>query len=274
MLNRVSDGYFRTMGVAITAGRDFDWIGREPRQSAIVNDAFAAKYLSGRSALGQPLRMSVRGHPSVEIVGVVANSRHTSLRDAVEPTVFVPMLPEDEPWIEINIRSQIPETQVHAAVLEIMSELAPGASVEFRSIETGFRYAAARDRVIAALAGSFAALALLLSAIGLYGVMSHQVIRRRQEFGVRVAIGAAPGSVTALILKQAACIIGLGVAVGLAGALASGRLIAALLFDVTPSDPASIAIAAAFLSAVTVLAGLIPARRAARVDPMIALREE
>ncbi|HTH24319.1 MAG TPA: ABC transporter permease [Vicinamibacterales bacterium] len=274
MLNRVSDGYFRTMGVAVTAGRDFDWIGREPRQSAIVNDAFAAKYLSGRSALGQPLRMSVRGHPSVEIVGVVANSRHTSLRDAVEPTVFVPMLPEDEPWIEINIRSRIPETQVHAAVLEIMSELAPGASVEFRSIETGFRYAAARDRVIAALAGSFAALALLLSAIGLYGVMSHQVIRRRQEFGVRVAIGAAPGSVTALILKQAAWIIGLGVAVGLAGALASGRLIAALLFDVTPSDPASIAIAAAFLSAVTVLAGLIPARRAARVDPMIALREE
>ena len=274
MLNRVSDGYFRTMGVAVTAGRDFDWIGREPRQSAIVNDAFAAKYLSGRSALGQPLRMSVRGHPSVEIVGVVANSRHTSLRDAVEPTVFVPMLPEDEPWIEINIRSQIPETQVHAAVLGIMSELAPGASVEFRSIETGFRYAAARDRVIAALAGSFAALALLLSAIGLYGVMSHQVIRRRQEFGVRVAIGAAPGSVTALILKQAAWIIGLGVAMGLAGALASGRLIAALLFDVTPSDPASIAIAAAFLSAVTVLAGLIPARRAARVDPMIALREE
>ena len=274
MLNRVSDGYFRTIGVAVTAGRDFEWIGREPRQSAIVNDAFAAKYLSGRSALGQPLRLSVRGHPSVEIVGVVANSRHTSLRDAVEPTVFVPMLPEDEPWIEIDIRSQIPETQVHAAVLGIMSELAPGASVEFRSIETGFRYAAARDRVIAALAGSFAALALLLSAIGLYGVMSHQVIRRRQEFGVRVAIGAAPASVTALILRQAMWIIGIGVAVGLAGALVSGRMIAALLFDVTPTDPASIAIAAVFLSAVTVLAGLIPARRAARVDPMVALREE
>jgi ABC-type antimicrobial peptide transport system permease subunit len=159
-------------------------------------------------------------------------------------------------------------------VLGIVSELAPGVGVEFRSVETGFRYASARDRVIASLAGSFAALALLLSAIGLYGVMSHQVIRRRQEFGVRVAIGAAPASVMALILKQAAWIIGIGVAVGLAGALASGRMIAALLFDVAPNDPASIAIAAAFLSVVTVLAGLIPARRAARVDPMVALREE
>lgn len=274
MLNRVSDGYFRTMGAAVVAGRDFDWIGREPRQSAMVNEAFVARHLGGGPAVGQSLRLSVRAHPRVEIVGVVANSRHTSLRDAIEPTVFVPMLPEDEPWIEINIRSQIPETQVRAAVLGIMSELAPGVSVEFRSIETGFRYAAARDRVIAWLAGGFAALALLLSAIGLYGVMSHQVIRRRQEFGVRVAIGAAPGSVTALILRQAGWIVGAGVAAGLAGAIASGRLITALLYDVTPTDPASIAIAAAFLGGVTMLAGLIPARRAARTDPMVALREE
>jgi putative ABC transport system permease protein len=273
-LNRISDGYFRTMGVAMTAGRDFDWIGREPRQSAIVNEAFEARHFGGQSAIGQSLRLSVRGHPRVEIVGVAANSRHTSLRESVEPTVFVPMLPEDEPWIEIDVRSEIPERQVQAAVLDIMSTLAPGASVEFRSIETGFRYASARDRVIAWLAGGFAGLALLLSAIGLYGVMTHQVLRRRQEFGVRVAIGAAPGSVTALILKQAGWIIGVGLLAGLAGALASGRLIAALLFDMAPTDPTSIAIAAAFLAAVTILAGLIPARRAARIDPMVALREE
>ena len=138
--------------------------------------------------------------------------------------MFLPLLPEDEPWLEINIRSQIPDAQIRAAVLGIMSELAPGAGVEFRSIETGFRYAASRDRVIAWLAGGFAALALLLSAIGLYGVMSHQVIRRRQEFGVRVAIGAAPGSVTTLIVRQAAWIIGAGVGAGLIGALGAGRV--------------------------------------------------
>lgn len=273
-LTRVSDGYFRTMGVAVTAGRDFDWIAREPRQSAIVNEAFAARYLGGRPAIGQPLRLSLRAHPRVEIVGVVANSRHTSLRHAIEPIVFVPMLPEDEPWIEITVRSALPVTQVHAAVLAVVAELAPGVSVEFRSIDAGFVYAAARDRAIAWLAGGFAALALLLSAIGLYGVMAHQVIRRRQEFGVRIAIGAPPASVTSLMLRQASIIIGAGIAAGIAGALASGRLIASLLYDVTPTDPLTIAAAGVLLSVVTVIAGLIPARRAARVDPMTVLREE
>jgi ABC-type antimicrobial peptide transport system permease subunit len=128
--------------------------------------------------------------------------------------------------------------------------------------------------VIAWLAGGFAALALLLSAIGLYGVMSHQVIRRRQEFGVRMAIGAAPSSVMRMIVRQSAIVIGIGLMVGLAGALASGRLIAALLYGVTPTDPVSIAAAAVFLSVITTVAGLIPARRAAHVDPMIALRED
>jgi putative ABC transport system permease protein len=273
-LNRISDGHFRTLGIALKAGRDFDVIGREPRQSAIVNEAFVTRYLAGQPPIGRRMRLSMRDHKQVEIVGVVANSRHTSLRDPVAPVVFLPVLPESPSWIEINIRSQIPEAQVHAAVLAIMDDTASGASVEFRSIETGFRNAAARDRVIASLAGGFAALALLLSAIGLYGVMSHQVIRRRQEFGVRVAIGAEPASVTRLILRQAAGIIGIGVAVGLAMALASGRVIEALLFDISPADPASTAAAIVFLSGVTVLAGLIPARRAARVDPMVALREE
>ena len=273
-LNRISDGYFRTMGVAIRSGRDFEWIGRESKQSAIANEAFVTQHLGGRPAIGERLRLGVRAHANVEIVGVAANARHTSLRAGVAPALFVPMLPEDEPWIEINVRSQIPERQLHAAVLDIVSSLAPGASVEFRSIEPGVRDAAARDRVIAWLAGGFAILALLLSAIGLYGVMSHQVWCRRQEFGVRVAIGAAPGSVTAIILKQAGLIIAIGLLVGLAGSLAAGRSIAALLYDVTPADPAAIAVAAVSLGGVTVMAALIPARRAARIDPMTALREE
>jgi putative ABC transport system permease protein len=272
--NRIGDGYFRTLGIALIAGRDFDEAGREPRQSAIVNEAFASRYLAGRTPIGQALRLNMRNHHQVEVVGIVANSLHTSLRDAVAPAIFVPALPEDEPWIEINIRSQIAAREVQAAVLRIMSEVAPDASVEFRSIETGIRNAAARDRVIAWLAAGFALLAVLLSAIGLYGVMSDQVFRRRQEFGVRVAVGAAPASVTRLILRQAGLIIAAGLIVGLAGAVASSRLIAALLYQVSPTDPISIAAAAIFLSVVTLLAGWIPARRASRIDPMAALREE
>ena len=274
VLNRISDGYFRTLGIALRAGRDFEWIGREPRQSAIVNEAFVSKHLAGRAPIGQPIRLGLRGRTDVQIVGVAANTRQMSLREPVEPTLFLPFVPEDEPWIEINVRSTLSPTQVHATMLDLMAELAPGASVEFRTIEAGIARAAARDRVIAWLAAGFAVLAILLSAIGLYGVMSYQVTRRRQEFGVRMAIGAAPASVTKLILRQAGLIIAVGLILGLAGALASGRLIAALLYDVSPTDPLSIAAAAVLLSAVTVLAGFIPARRAARIDPMTALREE
>jgi ABC-type antimicrobial peptide transport system permease subunit len=128
--------------------------------------------------------------------------------------------------------------------------------------------------VIAALATGLAVLALLLAAIGLYGVMSHQVIRRRQEFGIRVAVGAAPRSVTNLILARATSMIAIGVGTGIAASLASGRVIAALLFDVTPADPLTIAAVTLLLSAVSIAAALIPARRAARIDPMTALREE
>ena len=273
-LNRISDGYFRTMGIAMRAGRDFEWIGREARQSAIVNQAFANRHFAGQMPIGETIRLGLRGRPQVEIVGVVSDTRHTSLRDPIEPGIYLPLMPEDEPWIEIDIRSQVPESQMRAAVLDVMADVAPGASVEFRSVETGVGYAAARDRVVAWLAGGFAVLALLLSAIGLYGVMSHQVIRRRQEFGVRMAIGAAPSSVMRMIVRQSASIIGIGLVVGLASALASGRLIAALLYGVTPTDPISIAAAATLLAGITLAAGLIPARRAARVDPMTALRDE
>ena len=272
--NRVGDGFFRMIGMQLRSGRNFLPLGQESPTAAIVNEAFANRYFAGSNPVGQTVRVQNKARPQVEIVGVVADARAFSLREPVRPTLFIPFLLTDEPWIEIDIRSRNAETAVKDAVLATAKVIAPSIGVEFRSMDTGIQYAAARDRVVAWLAGGFAILALLLAAIGLYGVMSHQVIRRRQEFGVRVAIGAQPGSVTTMILRQAVVIVSIGLLIGIAGAMASGRLIAALLYDVTPADPLSIAIAAIFLSAITMLAGLIPARRAARVDPMIALREE
>jgi putative ABC transport system permease protein len=274
VLNRVGDGLFRMLGMPLVAGRDFAPIAQENATAAVVNQAFVSRYFAGQNPLGQTIQLALDERKQVEIVGIVANARSGSLRDAPLPTVFVPFRVTDTPWIEINIRSRLSDTVVKDAVLQAAAQFAPGAGVEFRSIETGISYAAAGDRIIAWLAGGFSILALLLSAIGLYGVMSTQVLRRQQEFGVRMAIGAAPGSVTTLIAKQSALIIGLGFVGGLGAALASGRLIAALLYDVSPSDPLSIVAAAVFLGAVTLIAGLIPARRAARIDPMTALREE
>ena len=272
--SRVSDGYFGMIGMSLKAGRDFEPIAREVATAAIVNEAFADRYFAGRDPIGQRLLLRVVGRTQVEIVGVVSDARSASLRDPVAPNLFVPFRLNDEPWIEINIRSGIGEAGIKDAVLRAFSPIAPDASVEFRSIDTGIRYAGARDRVVAWLAGGFALLALLLSAIGLYGVMAYQVIRRRQEFGVRIAVGASPSSVMAMILRQASLIIGIGIIIGIVGSLMSGRLLAALLYDVQPTDPTMIAGAALFLAAITIVAALIPASRAARVDPMVALREE
>lgn len=274
VLNRVGDRLFRTLGMPIIAGRDFDRLERESPTVAVVNQAFAERFLGGPNPIGQTLRLGLPDRaPVVEIVGVVANARSGSLREPPAPTVFLPFRMTDEPWIEISIRSGLGDARVKEAVLQAAATLAPGTGVEFRSIETGIRNAATSDRLVAWLAGGFALLALLLSAIGLYGVMSHQVIRRQQELGVRIAIGAAPASVMRLIVRQALLVIGIGLIAGLAGALISGRLINALLYNVSPTDPPAIAAAALVLSAVTMLAGLIPARRASRLDPMTALRE-
>jgi len=272
--NRIGDGFFRMIGMHLRTGRDFLPLAQEAPTAAIVNETFANRYFAGLNPVGQTVRVRNVQRPQVEIVGVVADARSHSLRDPVRPTLYVPFRLNDEPWIEIDIRSGNAPTAIKDSVLAAVKQIAPSVGVEFRSMDTGIQYAAARDRVVAWLAGGFAVLALLLAAIGLYGVMSHQVIRRRQEFGVRIAIGAAPASVTRLILRQSMIVIAIGVVAGFAGALAAGRLIATLLYEVTPADPLSIAMTTIFLSAITLFAGLIPARRAARIDPMTALRDE
>jgi len=272
--NRIGDGFFRMIGMQLRSGRDFLPLAQEAPTAAIVNETFANRYFAGMNPVGQTVRVRNVQRPQVEIIGVVADARSHSLRDPVRPTLYVPFRLNDEPWIEIDIRSGNAQTAVKESVLAAVKQIAPSVGVEFRSMDTGIQYASARDRVVAWLAGGFAILALLLAAIGLYGVMSHQVIRRRQEFGVRIAIGAAPASVTTMILRQSMIVIGIGMTAGLAGGLASSRLIAALLYNVAPTDPVSIAAAAIFLAAVTMAAALIPARRAARVDAMTALRED
>jgi ABC-type antimicrobial peptide transport system permease subunit len=172
------------------------------------------------------------------------------------------------------MRTDLNETAARSLMLETITRLAPGASAEFRLVRDGYRMTAARDRVVAGLAAGFAILALLLAAIGLYGVMAYHVVLRRREIGVRVAMGAAPASVMRLVLHQAIVVVVGGLVAGAVLSLGLARLIESLLFGVEPTNPAIAAIAVAILCAVTLAAGYLPARQAARIDPMLALREE
>ena len=273
-ISRVGTGYFATLGMRMVAGRPFLPTGLESVNTAIVNEAFHNRYFEGTNPIGQAITVRMPRRGQVEIVGVVADARDMSVRDPVPPTVYMPLMAADEPWIEIGIRPAVDDQQLRQRIVDTVSRHAPGASVEFRTVEEGLHNAASRERVIAWLAGGFGVLALLLSAIGVYGVTSYHTSRRRQEFGVRIAVGAAPASVAALIMRQTGLITGVGIAMGLLVALAGARVLASLLFNVSTTDPISTTMAMGLLMAVCLAAGYLPARRAARVDPMTALREE
>ena len=274
-LNRISNGYLQTLGITVTSGRDFQHSDRESPRVAIVNEAFVQRFFRGESAIGRSLQVLSRRPQAVEIVGVVADLRSASLREPVSPELYLPITREtDAGWNELSIRTNTNSPAMRAAVLEAVSRVAPGASVEFRVLGDGLTYASAQERVMAWLSASFAALALLLSAIGLYGVMTSFVVRRRHEMGVRIAVGAPPSRVLGMVLKQAGAVVFAGLVLGLVLALGAGRLVSSLLFGVTASDPLMMAAAALVLASVALIAGYIPARRASRTDPMAALREE
>jgi predicted permease len=273
-VSRISTKFISTLGMHILAGRDFAPAGLERPGVALVNETFQRRYLPRGQAVGQSLGIRMPGRTALEVVGVVADARDMSMREPVAPTVYIPLLPSDEPWIEIGIRTDADTTTLRRAVLDVVSRHAGGTRIEFRTLDVGLAAAAGRDRLVAWLAGGFALLALLLAALGLYGVMSYHVSRRRQEFGVRIAIGANPSRMTAMVIRESAVIVIAGLLGGVLAAVAAIRLIRSLLFGLSPVDPISISVAAAALSAICLVAGYLPARRAARIDPMAALRED
>ena len=275
ILNRVSSGYFAATGMTMLAGRDFAPLTTESANVAIVNEAFVRRYFPRTEPIGQTLRVKLKGRGQVEIIGVVRDSRAHSLRDDTAPELFLPFAPAtDNSWLEITVRTSLGEEAARQAIMAAVERQAPGASAEFRTMSSGLRDAAARERAVAWLAGGFAGLALLLSAVGLYGVLAYHVVRRRHEFGVRMAVGAAPAMVMRMVLAHTAVLLAVGLGVGLAVALAAGRVIAALLYGVSATDPTMIVVAAAILSAIALLASFLPARRAAGIEPATALRED
>jgi predicted permease len=278
--NRTGPGYFHTMGTRLIAGRDFD--DRDTLTSpkvAIVNELFARKFFGKREVVGRTFHMEEaagKPEPLIEIVGVVENTKYYELREDFKPIGFFPVAQDDDPGpgATFVLRIQGPPGEILRSVKTAVAQVSPAIGLEFRSFSAQIQESLTRERLMATLAGGFGVLAGLLATLGLYGVIAYMVARRRNEIGVRMALGADRGRVIRLVLREALLLLGLGLIAGVVITLWAGRAAAALLFGLKPYDPVSMTAAIALLAAVALAASYGPARRAAALDPMNALREE
>lgn len=269
----VSPSYFATIGAALVRGRDFtDFDRGESPGVAIVNESFVRKYFTTEDPIGRRLQFwsTMR-----EIVGVVADVKFMGLDAPTVPAVYAPMAQLPFSGFDIVVRGRAPADQLieamRAEIRQIDPELAMFAGQSFESI---LATSLGSQRFNMIMLGVFATLALTLAAVGIYGVISYGVNRRVREFGVRMSLGADRGRVSRLVLSQGVKLTAVGIGVGLLGAILASRTIAGLLYGVAPVDPVTLTGVAIFLTAVAMAASLIPARRASRVDPMVALRQE
>ncbi|HEX7018368.1 MAG TPA: FtsX-like permease family protein, partial [Gemmatimonadaceae bacterium] len=278
--NSVGPDYFRTMGTPLVAGRAFD--RRDDIHSpktAIVNALFVKTFFGSANAVGRSFRIETGpGEPPVDyqIVGVVEDSKYADLREPIPPTAYLAATQDAEPgpFLQAVLHSSVALPSVSAAVTQTVRDINPAILLQFSTMEQAIRDSLVSERMMATLSGFFGVLAALIATIGLYGVMSYMVARRKMEIGIRMALGADAGAVVRLIVREAGLLLAIGLVVGIALSIAAGRTAASLLYELKPWDVGSLAIGIAGLASVALLASWLPARRAARVAPTIALREE
>jgi predicted permease len=275
-LNEVGAGFFRALGIPLLAGREFTAAdaGRSPRV-AVVNEAFAKKFGLGRAAVGK--HMSVYSDKlDIEIVGLVKDAKYSEVKDAIPPVYFLPYL-QDSTLGALNFyvrTAQNPEALMRP-VTALIAKLDPGLPVEgLKTLPQEVKERVFLDRMISTLSAAFAALATLLAAVGLYGVLAYTVAQRTREIGVRMALGADARRVRRMVIRQVGRMALAGGALGVGAALALGRAAGSLLFGLKGTDPAVMLLSAAVLGAVALGAGYLPALRASKVQPMQALRYE
>ncbi len=244
--------FFETMGIPLLLGRDFSSQDDQLRRVAIINQAMARDFFPNENPIGKRFSIIGQTDQPIEIVGVVKDAKYQTLRERAPRTFYLPFFQQ---------------LGASDTTFELRTFIQPaGLAESIRRV--------ALELFVAQLAGFFSLFALLLAAIGLYGVMSYTVSHRISEIGIRMALGAQAVDVIKLVMRETALLVGIGVIIGLGAALAFTRLISSLLFDLTPTDPLTIALASLLMIASAALAGFLPARRACRVDPMIALRYE
>jgi predicted permease len=280
MFNRAGPGYFRTMGTSFVAGRDFDeHDNRTAPKVAIVNEEFARKIFHGQNPVGRSFRREESADKQDSlflVVGLVRNTKYYELREDFRPIAFVSSAQDEDPGPggTFVLRTNAPLGEFHHAAETAVAEIHPGLGIDFTVLTTQIKESLMRDRLMAALAGAFGLLAGSLAVLGLYGVIAYMVARRRNEIGVRVALGASRGQVIGLVLREAALLLALGLTVGLGLAAWAGQAAASLVYGLQPRDPVTLGGAAALLASVALLASYGPARKASRLEPMDALRDE
>jgi predicted permease len=267
----VSATYFETVGVPLVRGRLFtDRDDASAPLVVVINQAAANKYFAGRDPIGQRIRFW--GQPR-EIVGVVGNERFGGLTADAPPAVYPPIMQAPMSTATLLVRTTGDARDVPARVRQVMRQIDPlVAPFGARMVDDAVNDATSPQRFIASLLGGFATIALLLALIGIHGVISYNVLQRRREIGLRVALGATRGAVIRAVLGQALGLAAIGIAIGAVGALAAGRLLSSQLFGVSPGDPLALGAAVLSVVAIALVGAAWPARRATAVSPMLALR--
>jgi predicted permease len=270
-------GYFSTMGIPMLRGRDFDpGDGYDRSFVAIVSESLARQSFVGQDPIGHTIQCGLDSPEWMTIVGVVADVRQDSPASTPGPTLYMPLLqhPTYANEVQVVMRTAVPPASIIDTVRDRMRSLDPGIATRFTTMEAMVSESIATPRLRMMLAGLFAGLALLLAMAGMYGVMSYVTTQRIPEFGVRMALGASPRNVLVLVLERAARMAGFGVAAGLVLAFSAARVMNSMLFGLRATDAVTYAGVLLAVTPIVVLAAAVPAWRAARADPVMALRHE
>jgi len=271
----ITPGYFTAMGIPLLKGRAFDERDGATSRVLIINETLARKFFPGQDPIGQQLIVTWEPQVADEIIGIVGDIKETALEQEPNPAVYWPHPREPYPFMNFVIRAAIDPTTLSAGAAREIHALDPDQPVaDVRTLDQVVAKSIARPRFNALLLAIFAGVALVLASVGIYGVMNYSATQRTQEIGIRMALGAKPGDILRLVVGHGMKLSAAGIVIGVVASLALTRVMSNLLFGVTATDLPTFIAVSAILAAVAFVANYIPARKATRVNPVIALRYE